>query len=110
MPDPSRSHPVISVNPKTILNSQISEMSRCQNRPARYLLLEWARLATAEELLVLITLASEEGGSRREQRFWLPRLSRYEELRVLYVYTPKTGFIPPVSCAWAENRIEQYKS
>ena len=108
VPDPNRSHPVISINPKTILNSQISEMSRCQNRPARYLLLEWARLATAEELLVLITRASEEGGSRREDRFWLPRLSRYEELRVLY--THKTGFLPPVSCAWAENRIKQYKS
>ena len=26
------------------------------------------------------------------------------------MYTHKTGFLPPVSCAWAENRIEQYKS
>lgn len=105
--DPGCTKPVISIDPNFILNSGLTQMSRCQGRPARLLILEWGRLADPEDLLVLLRRASEEGGDRRESRLWISPLSRYEELRVLYTYL--TGSPSPVKCAWAEKRISDYR-
>lgn len=104
--DPSRSHPVMCINPSRILNSEISQIAKCQGRPSRLLLLEWGRLCDPGDLLTIIRRASEEGGDKREDRLWFPRLSRYEDLRNLYINI--TGCVPSVECAWAEKRILTY--
>lgn len=104
--DPNRSHPVMCINPSRILNSGISQIAKCQGRPSRLLLLEWGRLCDPGDLLTIIRRASEEGGDRREDRLWFPRLSRYEDLRNLYINI--TGCVPSVECTWAEKRILTY--
>lgn len=106
--DPGCSHPVICINPCTVMNSGLTQMARCQKRSARLLLLEWARIQGPDQLLIIIQRASEQDGAERESRLWISPISKYEELRTLYFHL--TGKPCPVQCLWAEKRIAKYKA
>ena len=100
--------PNISLKPadfdvNTVLNKDFSNLAKEQGRPARLLTLEMLRLRHPDETLKLLERASEKGGSKREFRFWLPSLSRYEEIRISYLYL--TNKFADTSCKWAENKI-----
>ena len=79
--DPELKYPVVEINPEAILNSELSKLAKEQNRSARYILKEWTRLNNPSAIQTLLFRASESGGSKREERFWFPKLSRYEEMR-----------------------------
>ena len=105
-PDPYLKYPVANIDPNTVLNSQITQIAKAQQRSARLILLEWTRLNDPKYTELLLLRASEFGGPDRKARFWFGKLSKYEEMRMSYFYV--TGVKPSVSCGWAEKRLEDH--
>lgn len=102
-PDPDLKYPVAVINPYRVLNSDISNIARRQERDSRYIILEWARLNNPEYITALLDRASETYPNF-ESRLWFSQLSRYEDLRASYFFT--TGLRVQVKCNWAEKKIK----
>lgn len=103
--DPNLPFPPADFNVNTVLNCNFSKLAEDQGRPARYITLEYLRLRDTEDTVKLLSRASEEAGELRVQRFWIPALSRYEEIRTSFYY--RTNTITGIPCGWAEAKIEK---
>lgn len=106
-PHPQLKFPLATFNPHSVLNSDISKIARDQKRSPRLITLEFGRIHGPTVTKTLLDRASNsEDQPTINQRLWLPALSRYEEIRILYCNM--TGEDHVSNCQWAEKKINKY--
>ena len=106
-PHPQQKFPLGIINPHTVLNSDITKIGREQKRSPRLITLEFGRIHGPIVTKILLDRASNSKDQPTiNQRLWLPALSRYEEIRVLYCNM--TGENNVSNCQWAEKKINKY--